>query len=130
MISELKWSFDDREGVGPVRVQATGGAARSRERTQTEAHFLRVYRFYPTLNEVFGQENDKSIRARRGYQRPFFVKRTQAAGVQGRQRAGTGAQECASGDGGRPQSAARWTKVYSSRADSCCAPCAPAVRST
>ncbi|KAE9232922.1 hypothetical protein PF004_g9790 [Phytophthora fragariae] len=93
------------EGVGPVRVQATGGAARRRERSQTEAHFLRVYRYYPTLNEVFGQDNDKSIRARRGYQRPFFVKKTQAAGVQGRQRAGTGAQECASvtADGHRVQ---------------------------
>lgn len=50
------------------------------ERSQAEAHVLRLCRYYPTLNEVFGQDEDKGIRGRR-YHRPLIVKKRKLPGT-------------------------------------------------
>lgn len=72
---------DDDDG-GAIVVDA--------EQSQAEDHVLCMCRYFPTLSDGLGQDNDKNIRARRGYQRPFFVKKRMLL-----------EPECASGDGGR-----------------------------
>ncbi|KAE9095301.1 hypothetical protein PF010_g16754 [Phytophthora fragariae] len=65
---------NDNDDDGAIVVDA--------ERSQAEAHVLRVCRYYPTLNEVFGQDDDKGISARRGCQRPFLVKKRKLQGAE------------------------------------------------
>ncbi|KAG7393350.1 hypothetical protein PHYPSEUDO_009554 [Phytophthora pseudosyringae] len=80
-ISELERSFDvarnwlKENAYDPytfrraAEAEDAAGLAVDGPHGPAEAHVLRVCRYYHTLNEVFGQDEDKGLRQRRSYQR-------------------------------------------------------------
>ncbi|OWZ02199.1 hypothetical protein PHMEG_00026280 [Phytophthora megakarya] len=70
-ISELERGFDSartwlkENGYNPHTFRSEQGASGDASHGSAEAHVLRICRYYPVLNDIFGQDEDKGLRQRR-----------------------------------------------------------------